>query len=50
MSDWRSSPVKRLEAATIAAVGYRICAALGTTLKWRVEGLQHYDQIVSDGR
>jgi len=50
MSDWRSSPVKRLEAATIAAVGYRICAALGTTLKWRVEGLQHYDQVVNDGR
>ena len=49
MSDWRSSPVKRLEAAAIAVLGYRICAALGATLKWRVEGLHHYDDIVSGG-
>ena len=49
MSDWRSSPVKRLEAAAIAVLGYRICAALGATLKWRVEGLHHYDEIVRGG-
>jgi hypothetical protein len=46
---WRSSPLKRLEAGAIAAVGYRICAALGATLTWRVEGLQHYDDIVRGG-
>jgi lysophospholipid acyltransferase (LPLAT)-like uncharacterized protein len=50
MSDWRSSPLKRFEAALISAVGYRLCAALGATLKWRVEGLQHYDDIVRGGR
>jgi lysophospholipid acyltransferase (LPLAT)-like uncharacterized protein len=50
MSDWRSSPLKRAEAAAISMVGYRVCAALGATLKWRVEGLQHYDEIVLDGR
>ena len=53
MSDtasWRSSRLKRIEAAAIAAVGYRVCAALGATLKWRVEGLQHYDAIVQQGR
>jgi lysophospholipid acyltransferase (LPLAT)-like uncharacterized protein len=50
MSDWRASRVKRLQAAAISAVGYRICAALGATLKWRVEGLQHYDEIVLGGR
>src|SRR6266496_3321257 len=49
MSDWKSSPVKRLQAATISAIGYRICAALGWTLKWRVEGLQHYDAVVLGG-
>ena len=49
-ASWRSSPVKRLEAAAIAAIGYRLCAALGSTLKWRVEGLQHYDEIVLGGR
>jgi lysophospholipid acyltransferase (LPLAT)-like uncharacterized protein len=47
---WRSSPLKRLEAATIAAVGYRLAATLGTTLRWRTEGLEHYDAIVQDGR
>ena len=50
MSDWRLSPLKRFEAAAIAAIGYRVCAALGATLKWRVEGLQHYDEIVLGGR
>jgi lysophospholipid acyltransferase (LPLAT)-like uncharacterized protein len=50
MSGWKSSPLKRAEAAAISAVGYRVCAALGATLKWRVEGLQHYDEIVLGGR
>jgi len=49
MSDWRSSPLKRAEAAAISMVGYRICAALGATLTWRVEGLQHYDEVVLGG-
>jgi lysophospholipid acyltransferase (LPLAT)-like uncharacterized protein len=50
MSDWRASLLKRFEAAAIAAIGYRISAALGSTLTWRVEGLQHYDEIVLGGR
>jgi lysophospholipid acyltransferase (LPLAT)-like uncharacterized protein len=50
MTDWRSSPLKRFEAAAIAAIGYRVCSTLGKTLKWRVEGLQHYDEVVLDGR
>jgi len=50
MSGWKSSPLRRAEAAAISAIGYRICAALGATLKWRVEGLQHYDEIVLGGR
>ena len=49
MSGWKSSPLKRAEAAAISAIGYRVCAALGATLKWRVEGLQHYDEITLDG-
>ena len=47
---WRSSRLKRLEAATIAVVGYRAAAALGATLRWRTEGLEHYDAIVQKGR
>ena len=50
MSDWRSSPLKRLEAAAISAAGYRICAALGATWTWRVEGAERYDEVVRSGR
>jgi len=49
MSEWKASRVKRLEAAAISTIGYRVCAALGATLRWRVEGLQHYDDIVLAG-
>ena len=49
MSDWKSSPVKRIQAAAISIIGYRLCAALGSTLKWRVEGLHHYDAVVLGG-
>jgi lysophospholipid acyltransferase (LPLAT)-like uncharacterized protein len=31
-------------------VGYRLVAALGSTLRWRTEGLEHFDQIFADGR
>ena len=49
-NSWRSSRLKRLEAATIAVVGYRVAAMLGATLRWRTEGLEHYDAIVQQGR
>ena len=47
---WRSSPLKRFEVAAIALLGYRVAAALGATLRWRTEGLEHYDAIVRGGR
>jgi lysophospholipid acyltransferase (LPLAT)-like uncharacterized protein len=47
---WRSSRLKRLEATTIAAAGYRVAATLGATLRWRTEGLEHYDAIVQRGQ
>jgi lysophospholipid acyltransferase (LPLAT)-like uncharacterized protein len=49
-SDWRASRLKRLEAAAISAVGYRAVSALGATLRWRVEGLEHLDAPVRSGR
>ncbi len=49
-ADWRRSRVKRIEATLIAAAGYRAVAALGATLRWRVEGLEHFDAIVAGGR
>jgi hypothetical protein len=48
--DWRSSWRKRAEVATIAAVGYPLIAALGHTLRWRVDGLQHLNAILVSGR
>ena len=48
--DWRSSPFKRFQASAIAAFGYPLVNALGRTLRWRVEGLHHYDAIVAAGR
>jgi lysophospholipid acyltransferase (LPLAT)-like uncharacterized protein len=49
-STWRDSPVKRIEAAAISVVGYRLVAALGATLSWRTEGLEHFDRIIRAGR
>jgi lysophospholipid acyltransferase (LPLAT)-like uncharacterized protein len=47
---WRASRIKRLQASAIAALGYPLVNALGRTLRWRVEGLHHYDAIVAAGR
>jgi len=46
----RLSAGQRLQAHAIAAIGYPIIAALGATLKWRTEGLEHFDAIVRSGR
>jgi hypothetical protein len=50
MNDWKSSRVKRFEAAAISVIGYRLCASLGSTFRWRVEGAERYDEIVRNGR
>jgi lysophospholipid acyltransferase (LPLAT)-like uncharacterized protein len=42
--------VKRLQARLISSVGYRVIAALGATQRWRVDGLEHFDAIISSGR
>jgi lysophospholipid acyltransferase (LPLAT)-like uncharacterized protein len=49
-SDWRSSASKRFQAWLIAALGYPIVALLGSTLKWRTEGLEHLGTIDAGGR
>ena len=41
---------KRLQAKLISALGYPLIAGLGATLRWRTEGLEHYDAIVKSGR
>ena len=49
-TSWRQSPTKRFQARLIAAVGYRLVAVLGSTLRWRTEGLEHLDRVVAGGR
>ena len=49
-SDWRQSRTKRLQARLIAAAGYPLMAALGSTFRWRVEGLANYQRVLDDGR
>jgi lysophospholipid acyltransferase (LPLAT)-like uncharacterized protein len=39
-----------LEARLVAALGYRAVAALGATLRWRTEGLEHFDAVIARGR
>jgi len=50
VKDWRSSWSKRAQVATIAGLGYPLINALGHTLRWRTEGLQHFDAIRTSGR
>jgi lysophospholipid acyltransferase (LPLAT)-like uncharacterized protein len=47
---WKASPVKRIEAKVIAAVGYRLIAALGATLTWHTEGLEQFEAITGRGQ
>ena len=48
--EWRRSRLKRFEVAAIAALGYPLIALLGRTLRWRVEGLEHFDRVIASGR
>src|SRR5437867_10927377 len=48
--DWRSSRWKRAQVAAIAGLGYPLINLLGHTLRWKVEGLEHFDAIVASGR
>ena len=48
--DWRASRLKRFQVAAIAGLGYPLINALGHTLRWRVEGLQHLEAIHASGR
>jgi lysophospholipid acyltransferase (LPLAT)-like uncharacterized protein len=50
VSEWRASRLKRAQVALIAGLGYPLINLLGHTLRWKVEGLQHFDAIVASGR
>jgi lysophospholipid acyltransferase (LPLAT)-like uncharacterized protein len=50
VTDWRASPAKRAQAAAIATIGYPLISGLGHTLRWRVEGEQHFNAVTASGR
>ena len=41
---------KRAQARLISAAGYPLIAALGSTLRWRTEGLEHLEAVARSGR
>lgn len=47
---WRSSRAKRVQASLISSIGYPVIAALGSTFRWRQEGLRHLDDVARSGR
>jgi lysophospholipid acyltransferase (LPLAT)-like uncharacterized protein len=46
---WRASRSKRIQARLISILGYRVVQLLGSTLRWKTEGLEHFDAIVAGG-
>ncbi len=42
---WRQSRRKRIEAAALSAIGYGAIGALGSTLRWRLDGFERFDEI-----
>lgn len=47
--DWRQSWSRRAQVSLIAGVAYPLVAALGATLRWRVDGLEHLRQLEAGG-
>ena len=41
---------ERARAAAIAAAGYPLIAALCATFRWKVDGAQHWDEVIRSGR
>lgn len=50
MTDWHASRAKRLQARCMSVVGYRLVQWLGSTLRWRTEGLEHVGAVARSGR
>jgi len=49
-TDWRSSRLRRWEAAAIPILGQPVLSMLNRTLNWRDEGIDHLDNVVRGGR
>jgi lysophospholipid acyltransferase (LPLAT)-like uncharacterized protein len=44
-ADWRASRAKRVQARVISRIGYPLIAALGSTFRWRQEGVEHLEAV-----
>jgi lysophospholipid acyltransferase (LPLAT)-like uncharacterized protein len=49
-ADWRASRAKRIQARLIPMIGYPVIAALGRTLRWRADGVEHLAAVAAAGR
>ncbi len=49
-TDWSLTRWQHVQAAGIAAIGAPVIGALCRTVRWRVEGREHYDAIVAQRR
>jgi lysophospholipid acyltransferase (LPLAT)-like uncharacterized protein len=49
-TDWRASRAKRFQAGLISTVGYPVIAALGSTLRWRADGVEHLAAVEQSGK
>jgi lysophospholipid acyltransferase (LPLAT)-like uncharacterized protein len=47
--EWQQSARKRAEVAAIAAAGYPLLSALGSTWQWRMSGAEHDRGILARG-
>jgi len=48
--DWRASRKRRAQVRAIELTVYPLIALLGSTLRWRVEGLEHLQAVLAAGR
>ena len=47
---WPLTSARTAKAAAIAAAAYPLAAALGRTLRWRIDGAEHFDELMRAGR
>jgi lysophospholipid acyltransferase (LPLAT)-like uncharacterized protein len=48
--DWQRSRLKRIEVALIPAIVSPLISLLGRTLRWTVDGVEHFNSITASGR
>jgi lysophospholipid acyltransferase (LPLAT)-like uncharacterized protein len=47
---WDLTPLRRFKAAAIAAAAYPVVGSLGSTWTWKIDGAEHFDELMRAGR